>query len=93
MSLSKTASLLVVVMASMAAGLGGCASGGAVSIQPGYFFGHDLRHEQSIVYVLDLSGSMRGNRIRSVRRSLISLAGGHGKISSSGFAVFRERRK
>ena len=52
-----------------------------------------IRRATQTIYVLDLSGSMRGNRIRSVRRSLISLAGGHGKISSSGFAVFRERRK
>src|SRR5262245_16709052 len=35
---------------------GGCASSG---VQQGYFFGHDLRKEQSVVYVLDMSGSMR----------------------------------
>src|SRR5262245_59285274 len=58
--MAKNASLLMVVAASVAAGLGGCAASGSVSIQPGYFFGHDLRHEQSVVYVLDLSGSMRG---------------------------------
>src|ERR1041384_3586119 len=34
---------------------GGCASS---SVQQGYFFGHDLRKEQSVVYVLDVSGSM-----------------------------------
>jgi len=35
---------------------GGCASAG---VQPGLFFGHDLRKEQSVVYVLDVSGPMR----------------------------------
>jgi len=32
-----------------------------VSIKPGYFFGHDLRRTKSVVYVLDLSGSMSGS--------------------------------
>ena len=34
----------------------GCASSG---VQQGYFFGHDLRREQSVVYVLDISGSLQ----------------------------------
>jgi Mg-chelatase subunit ChlD len=52
--------LAAVAVAALAL-LGSCASGGAtVSVQPGYFFGHDLRQAQSVVYVLDLSGSMRG---------------------------------
>jgi hypothetical protein len=38
----------------------GCSSQSGATIQPGYFFGHDLRQAKSIVYVLDLSGSMRG---------------------------------
>lgn len=51
-----------------------------------------IRRASQTIYVLDLSGSMRGSRIKSVRRSLISLAGGQGKASSS-FAVFRQREK
>jgi hypothetical protein len=38
----------------------GCSTQSGASIQPGYFFGHDLRQAKSVVYVLDLSGSMRG---------------------------------
>jgi hypothetical protein len=38
----------------------GCSTQSSASIQPGYFFGHDLRQAKSVVYVLDLSGSMRG---------------------------------
>jgi len=52
-----------------------------------------IRRASQTIYVLDVSGSMRGQRISAVRRSLISLAGGQGKISSSGFGVFREREK
>ena len=45
------------------------------------------------IYVLDLSGSMEGDRIDQLRRAMISLAGGQGKIRSSGYAVFRERER
>ncbi|RMH41594.1 MAG: VWA domain-containing protein [Deltaproteobacteria bacterium] len=43
----------------LAAALGCTASASAtVSVKTGFFFGHDLRQAQSVVYVLDLSGSM-----------------------------------
>jgi Mg-chelatase subunit ChlD len=32
----------------------------SLRLENGYFFGHDLRQEDSVVYVLDLSGSMSG---------------------------------
>ena len=39
---------------------GGCAlsASATLDVKSGYFFGHDLRHAESVVYVLDLSGSM-----------------------------------
>ena len=52
---------------------------------------NSIRRATQTIYVLDLSGSMRGKRIAALRRALISLAGGDRKISPSGFAVFRER--
>jgi Ca-activated chloride channel homolog len=54
---------------------------------------NSIRRATQTIYVLDLSGSMRGPRIRELRSALISLAGGEGRISSSGFAVFRERER
>jgi Ca-activated chloride channel homolog len=50
-----------------------------------------IRRATQTIYVLDLSGSMRGARIDALRSALIALAGGQGKIKSGGFAVFRER--
>ena len=38
-----------------------------------------IRRASQTIYVLDLSGSMRGGGIKSVRRSLISLAGAAGQ--------------
>src|SRR5262245_14596726 len=32
----------------------------SLRLENGFFFGHDLRQEDSVVYVLDLSGSMSG---------------------------------
>jgi Ca-activated chloride channel family protein len=52
---------------------------------------NSIRRATQTIYVLDLSGSMKGRRIEALRTALISLAGGEGKISSSGFAVFRQR--
>jgi hypothetical protein len=60
------------------AGLG-CSAHGAVSVQPGYFFGHDLRQARSVVYVLDLSGSMRGGSgsvVENVGTGVAATAGG-----------------
>ncbi|MBI4511698.1 MAG: VWA domain-containing protein, partial [Deltaproteobacteria bacterium] len=37
----------------------GCAAEATISVKTGFFFGHDLRKTESVVYVLDLSGSMR----------------------------------
>jgi len=57
----------------------GCSAHGSVSIQPGYFFGHDLRAARSVVYVLDLSGSMRGGSgsvVENVGTGVAASAGG-----------------
>jgi hypothetical protein len=53
-------SALILMAALATAASAGCSSQSGATIQPGYFFGHDLRQAKSIVYVLDLSGSMRG---------------------------------
>lgn len=42
------------------------------------------------IYVLDLSGSMAGQRIADLRAAMVALAGGKG---SSGYATFRPREK
>jgi Ca-activated chloride channel family protein len=52
---------------------------------------NSIRRSTQSIYVLDLSGSMQGERITALRNALISLAGGSGKVSSSGYAVFRRR--
>ena len=52
---------------------------------------NSIRRSTQSIYVLDLSGSMKGERITALRQALISLAGGSGSITSSGYAVFRER--
>jgi Ca-activated chloride channel homolog len=52
---------------------------------------NSIRRATQSIYVLDLSGSMQGERIKALREALISLAGGSGSVSSSGYAVFRER--
>lgn len=38
--------------------MGACSASASVTVKPGHFFGHDLTQNQSVVYVLDLSGSM-----------------------------------
>lgn len=58
----------------------GCSSQSGATIQPGYFFGHDLRQAKSIVYVLDLSGSMRGGSgsvVENVGTDVAAKAGGN----------------
>ena len=50
-----------------------------------------IRRASQSIYVLDLSGSMRGQRIDSMRQALVSLAGGNGNLATGDFAVFRER--
>jgi Ca-activated chloride channel homolog len=52
---------------------------------------NSIRRSNQSIYVLDLSGSMRGERIEALRNALISLAGGNSDVSSSGYAVFRRR--
>jgi Ca-activated chloride channel family protein len=47
-----------------------------------------IRRASQTIYVLDLSGSMRGSRIEALRSALVSLAGGSG---SRGFTSFRKR--
>lgn len=54
---------------------------------------NSIRRATQSIYVLDLSGSMKGERIQALRRALISLAGGTRSISSSGYAVFRQRER
>lgn len=57
----------------------GCGTSATVTIQPGYFFGHDLRQARSVVYVLDLSGSMRGGSgsiVENVGTGVAASAGG-----------------
>jgi hypothetical protein len=57
----------------------GLASGCAASVQPGFFFGHDLRQSKSIVFVLDLSGSMRqrsGGVVENVGVDVAAKTGG-----------------
>ena len=51
-----------------------------------------IRRATQSIYVLDLSGSMKGERIQALRRALISLAGGTRSMSSTGYAVFRQAR-
>jgi Ca-activated chloride channel homolog len=54
---------------------------------------NSIRRATQSIYVLDLSGSMKGERIRALRTALVSLAGGSGSISSSGYAIFRQRER
>ena len=54
---------------------------------------NSTRQETQSIYVLDVSGSMKGDRIAQLRSSMISLAGGSGRIKSSGYEVFRGREK
>jgi Ca-activated chloride channel homolog len=49
---------------------------------------NSIRRATQSIYVLDLSGSMRGERIQGLRDALVSLAGGGG---SNRYTVFRER--
>ena len=58
----------------------GCQGHAGVSVQPGFFFGHDLRAATSVVYVLDLSGSMRegtGSVVEQVGTGVAAQVGGN----------------
>lgn len=51
----------------------------SLRLENGFFFGHDLRQEDSVVYVLDLSGSMSdrtGSVIEQVGKDTAAEAGG-----------------
>lgn len=50
-----------------------------------------IRRASQTIYVLDLSGSMRGPRIEALRSALISLAGGQNRTGSGSFTSFRKR--
>jgi Ca-activated chloride channel family protein len=54
---------------------------------------NSTRRVTQSIYVLDVSGSMEGERIRALRNALISLAGGDSRVDSSGYEVFRKREK
>ena len=54
---------------------------------------NSTRRATQSIYVLDLSGSMDGEREAALRAALVSLAGGNRNVSSSGYAVFRSREK
>ncbi len=67
---------VLVLMGGLAAG---CSAHASVSVKPGFFFGHDLRQAKSVVYVLDLSGSMReqsGSVVEQVGTNAAAKAGG-----------------
>jgi hypothetical protein len=71
--------LVLLLISAVAATASACASHAAVSVQPGFFFGHDLRQARSVVYVLDLSGSMRegsGSVAENVGTDVAAKAGG-----------------
>jgi len=51
----------------------------SLRLENGFFFGHDLRQEDSVVYVLDLSGSMSGRTgtvVEQVGKDAAAEAGG-----------------
>lgn len=55
------------------------ASSRSLRLENGFFFGHDLRQEDSIAYVLDLSGSMSGrtgSTMERVGKNAAARAGG-----------------
>ena len=54
---------------------------------------NSTRRATQSIYVLDLSGSMDGEREEALRTALTSLAGGRSSAGSSGYAVFRAREK
>jgi Ca-activated chloride channel family protein len=54
---------------------------------------NSTRRATQSIYVLDLSGSMDGDRETALRAALTSLAGGNNRVDSSGYEVFRAREK
>ena len=54
---------------------------------------NSTRRATQSIYVLDLSGSMEGERIKALRDALVALAGGEGSGGSNRYTVFRAREK
>ncbi len=54
---------------------------------------NSTRQETQSIYVLDVSGSMEGDRIEQLRGAMIALAGGDGSVKAGGYTVFRGREK
>ena len=52
---------------------------------------NSIRRASQTIYVLDMSGSMRGRRIETLRSALTSLCDGPSKAGSRRFTSFRER--
>ncbi len=71
----RMASLVSFLMAGCAASLGGGSSEPSAPVQQGHFFGHDLRNDVSVVYVLDLSGSMSAATGSEVEQAGTRMAG------------------
>lgn len=71
---------------SSSSGSASASASGSVSLETGFFFGHDLRHEESIVYVLDLSGSMSGESGSVVENAGTDAAGAVAGGLVGGFA-------
>ena len=46
----------------------------AILVKPGFFFGHDLRQEKTVVYVLDLSGSMSATSGGVIEKKGVNIA-------------------
>src|SRR5688572_4795540 len=65
----------------------------SLRLENGYFFGHDLRAEDSVVYVLDLSGSMSGRTgsvVEQVGKDSAAQAGGSLISGLTGSSVAHE---
>ncbi len=68
--------LMLALLGSLATG---CSGHATVRVQPGFFFGHDVRKAKSVAYVLDLSGSMSeqsGSVVEQVGTGAAAKAGG-----------------
>jgi hypothetical protein len=65
----------------------------SLRLENGYFFGHDLRSEDSVVYVLDLSGSMSGRTgsvVEQIGKDSAAEAGGSILAGVTGSGVASE---
>ena len=74
-SVALSAGCAGIFSGSASGGSGGASASASVSVKTGYFFGHNLRREKNIVYVLDLSGSMEGSSGSVVEQAGTDLAG------------------